>query len=319
MMYTFQQMYEWYGAEAERIWANSEAPQFAEQSSLGAPQSSQLPYSGGSSSDAPQLATQSVQNAQVIVCTYDELQAMQATVGIGGKTACQKQRQLRTELFASKTWERDLTHGEWQWKHVLKALSQPVQQLIVGPGITKFSFRLLQHEMDPNYRKQDSGQRHVFQVERVDGSMVQLHFHKRGSMDPPNVFDAVPGQPHNLGSRTPLIGKNEAHMAMVHLLGSEQIPKALEVTNESAFQWSRFIQNQMRRHEIEGLGVAKAWIARFSHGGQPCLVIKRSDDSYCSVTPSNTRALLGEVTDPEVKEMLEDASSTATPWMQVQP
>ena len=220
-MYTFQEMREWYGAEAERIWANSEAPQLAEPTSLGAPQSSQPPYSGSSSSDAPQLAAQSVQDAQVTVCTYDGLQAMQATVGIGGKTACQMQRQLRKELFASNTWERDLTHGEWEWKRVLKALSQPVQQLIVGPGITKFPFRLLQHEMDPNYRKQDSGQRHVFQVERVDGSMVQLHFHKKGSMDPPNGFDAAPGQPQNHGSRTALIGKNEAHVAMVHLLGAE--------------------------------------------------------------------------------------------------
>ena len=78
-MYTFQQMYEWYGAEAERIWANSEAPQLAEPTSLGAPQSSQPPYSGSSSSDAPHLAAQSVQNAQVTVCTYDELQAMEAT------------------------------------------------------------------------------------------------------------------------------------------------------------------------------------------------------------------------------------------------
>ena len=88
MMYTFQQMYEWYGAEAERIWANSEAPQLAEQRSLGAPQSSQPPYSGSSSSDAPQLAAQSVQNAQVTVCTYDELQAMEIKVVIGGRTAC---------------------------------------------------------------------------------------------------------------------------------------------------------------------------------------------------------------------------------------
>ena len=171
--------------------------------------------------------------------------------------------------------------------------------------------------MDPNFRRQDSGERHVFQVDRVDGSEVQLHFHKSCSMDPPSVFDATPGQPCDHSSRTPLIGKNEAHVAMVQLLGAEQIPKAIDVTDESAFQWSRFVQNQMRRHEIEGPGVDKAWIARFSHGEQPCLVIKRSDDTYCSVTPSNTRALLGEVTDPEVKDVLENASNTATPWMQV--
>ena len=79
MMYTFQQMYDWYGADAKHIRASSEAPQLAEPTSLGAPQSSQLPYSGSSSSDAPQLAAQTVQNAQVTVCTYDELQSMRAT------------------------------------------------------------------------------------------------------------------------------------------------------------------------------------------------------------------------------------------------
>ena len=102
-------------------------------------------------------------------------------------------------------------------------------------------------------------------------------------MDPPKVFDA------------------------------EQILKALGVTNDNAFQWSRFVQKQLRRPELEGPGIVKAWIARISHGEQPCLVSKRSDDTYCSVTPSNMRAFLGEVTDPEVKEMFEYASNTATP------
>ena len=103
--------------------------------------------------------------------------------GLGGKSACQKQRQLRTQLLPAGIFELDLTHDDWNWRQVLEALHANNHQAIIGPGITKFAFRLLQHVMDHNYRKVDQGQKHVFEVTRVDGSTVHLHFHKNGSMD----------------------------------------------------------------------------------------------------------------------------------------
>ena len=56
---------------------------------------------------------------------------------------------------------------------------------LVGPGVVKFNFRLLQNVRDPNYIKIDSGERHVFEILSVDGTRWQLHYHKKGSMDKP--------------------------------------------------------------------------------------------------------------------------------------
>ena len=105
---------------------------------------------------------------------------MRRVQGIGGKDACQTQRELRTQLLSTKTFERDLTHDAWNWRLVLKALNSNQQQVIIGPGITKFAFCLLQHVMDHNYRKVDQGQKHVFEVTRVVGSTVHLYFHANG-------------------------------------------------------------------------------------------------------------------------------------------
>ena len=58
-------------------------------------------------------------------------------------------------------------------------------RLLVGPGVVKFSFRLLQNARDPNYCKIDSGERHVFEIVSADGTRWQLHYHKNGSMDKP--------------------------------------------------------------------------------------------------------------------------------------
>ena len=58
-------------------------------------------------------------------------------------------------------------------------------QQMVGPGIAQFKFRLLQGSRDSNYAKLDSGERHVFEILRVDTSAVHLHYHKNGNPDEP--------------------------------------------------------------------------------------------------------------------------------------
>jgi hypothetical protein len=80
----------------------------------------------------------------------------------GGKEACLKQRSLRQQLLLEGIYEKDLAHGDWNWKQILKALPPDVQGGIVGAGIVGFRFRLLQNEMDHNYRSIDSGERNVF-------------------------------------------------------------------------------------------------------------------------------------------------------------
>ena len=91
-----------------------------------------------------------------------------AAARIGGKTACLKQRELRARLFA---------------KAPLKSL--PAGADMVGTGVCKFTFRLLSDVRDPDYIKVDSGERHVFEVTRTDGSAAHLHFNKNGKCDKP--------------------------------------------------------------------------------------------------------------------------------------
>ena len=79
----------------------------------------------------------------------------------------------------------DVASSFFNWKAMLKSL--PTARAIIGCGVTAFNFRLLPGVMDHNYVKVDSGERHVFEVVRADGSTVLLHFHKNGKCDPPEV------------------------------------------------------------------------------------------------------------------------------------
>ena len=64
-----------------------------------------------------------------------------------------------------------MSEGPWEWKLFLRVLHPAVAEQLVWPGITRFKFQLLQHVRDSNYvRDGDTGERHVFQIDRVDGS-----------------------------------------------------------------------------------------------------------------------------------------------------
>ena len=102
----------------------------------------------------------------------------------------------------------------------------------------------------------------------------------------------------------------------MHILGSENEAKAMEVTDESAFHWSRYVQNQWIRREIEGPGIVKAWAARFRFGGRPTLVIRRKDNTYCGVAPCEPKQLFKAVIEPTALFMLDNAPRATTPWLQ---
>ena len=172
------------------------------------------------------------------VLTITQLPNIKQKAGFGGKEANRMQRSLREQLLPKGIYEYDLTQDDWDWRQVLKALPPNVQNSVVGAGITKFRFRLLQDVMDHNYRgKIDSGERHVFHVDRVDGSAVHLHFHKNGKMDAPKVFKDVSGAvPPAAGtwepeSTTTLIGRNEAQLAFLNLLDDGAATGAVDVTD----------------------------------------------------------------------------------------
>ena len=71
--------------------------------------------------------------------------------GFGGKAACQKQRELRQVCLQNGMKFVDLSNDAWPWKQVMKGLNATVAQKLVGPGVTAFSFRLLEHVRGHNY------------------------------------------------------------------------------------------------------------------------------------------------------------------------
>ena len=89
------------------------------------------------------------------VCTFQELQEMQPVKGMGGKAACAKQRELRQHCLENRVMKIDVTETWPEWRLVLRALPQNMQQLIIGDGIARVKFRLLKGVRDHNYYKID--------------------------------------------------------------------------------------------------------------------------------------------------------------------
>ena len=217
---------------------------------------------------------------------------MAATHNFEGRVACQKQRELRIHLLATDDErEADLTFSDFNWRAVLKSL--PTGADIVGAGVCKFTFRLLSEVRDPNYIKKDSGERHVFEVTRADGSSVQLHYHKDGKCDKPKTFWKVPVE---IGAAEPdrakakfefatlvtfddivhseapgdnlLLGRNESKMALEALLQvtrqGTQID-AVNVTDGIAFPWKRLLCNTMENKEIIAGGISAVYVVPTSN------------------------------------------------------
>ncbi len=223
------------------------------------------------------------------VLTFDQLEELPRQRHAGAKDANRKQSQLRRELLATGAYEQDLTHDDWHWKETLRAMSPAHRRsTIVGPGITAFSFCLLRNVTDANYRGKDyaryltdPGERHEFRVDRSDGSAVNLHYHKNGSMDEPKITSS---------SETPPalpVGKKEAPEAIMRLLQRDQ---ALDVTDEVGFPWRRYLMNTTfdpTRHDIAGPGIRKVTIAKDAND-IPYLFIQRMDDTWCQIAPTDT-------------------------------
>ena len=81
--------------------------------------------------------------AQPVVLTLHVLNELPLIAGIGGKAGCQKMRELRQTALADKQHTVDLSYGDWPWKQILRPASLQNRTIIVGPGITAFTFRVL--------------------------------------------------------------------------------------------------------------------------------------------------------------------------------
>ena len=236
---------------------------------------------------------------------------MAAPHNFGGKAACLKQRELRTRLLATADKrEEDLTFSDFNWKAVLKSL--PTGAEIVGTGVCRFTFRLLSDVCDHNYIKVDSGERHVFEVTRADGSSVHLHFHKNGKLDEPKTFRRVPveigaAEPDHVKARftiatpvtlndivhseTPgenlLLGRNEATMALESLLqgtGRGRLFHAVNFTDKVAFPWKRPLRNTVTNKEIIAGGISAVYAVHKPHDSEgPQLFFCHPNSSYTRV------------------------------------
>ena len=112
------------------------------------------------------------------------------------------------------------------------------------------------------------------------------------------------------------IGKNEAHMALMSLLGNDDYVTSLDITNEVGFQWTRFLRNQCMNRHMVGPGVCKVLAVRFDTGEPPTLVLCRSDNRYCAITPS-TKNLYRTFDDWKTHPMLTTAPVATTPWIEI--
>ena len=91
--------------------------------------------------------------------------------GLGGKIACQWQRQLRHECIATGVSDKDVTHDPlYNWKQLLRSAAPRFAFRIIGPGIVRVLFRILESERDHNYSNTDGHGRHVFDFLRAEVS-----------------------------------------------------------------------------------------------------------------------------------------------------
>ena len=150
--------------------------------------SSTTPPAGSGASDGAHLAGDDEPLQALPPCpvlTLEELRNRAPVQGMAERAAYLKQRELRAVCLSTGSFHIDLTNDAWSWRDVLRSIPAAVQAVLVGPGVTKFSFRLLEVMLDHHYGRIDSGERDVFEITRGDGSTCHLHFHKSGKMDPP--------------------------------------------------------------------------------------------------------------------------------------
>ncbi len=296
-------------------------------------------------SDVPQQGNSAADDPSSDVIQLTELRHVP---GIGGRQACQKQRELRQLLLDQDAYDHDLTNDSWPWQSIIRAQPLQVQQLLVGPGIQKFSFRLLRGVLDTNYARTDAGYRHVFEIRRVDGSCYHLHYHKNGKCDKPSLIPSThnpvtgsgasqpavaPYQLHNIDythdaplvrharellMETPVIGRNEASMACSLIvqectsLGGINVIGALDIavdiTDGQTFAWRRWMHNQIYAHEMIGPGLVKLFVVRWRHDTRIQIACCRTDNTYT----------LKSVSDKKMPETLVDWTNAPifrSPWV----
>ena len=157
---------------------------------------------------------------EVVRLSRDELVAMTRSPSCGGKSAHAEQKRLRAQYLANGVWEIDLNDSPYNRKQLLKAMPEAKSRPLVGAGVVKFSFRLLQNVMDHNYVKSDSGERQIFEIECADGERWPLYFHKNGRGDNPDRIPPISSTPTAVLQGQPMNNSSGSAAPPAHEQGS---------------------------------------------------------------------------------------------------
>ena len=159
---------------------------------------------------------------------------------------------------------------------------------------------------DPNYAKVDSGERHVFEIFRVDTSAVHLHYHRNGSLDDPALVPPIvmpedsnsgasqptapciapsPGTP---SPSQPVIGRREAVLTLTVLLNKcwNNSRGAVDITDCHAFDWKRFFANTMENREIAKMELEKVFALRDAENASPKLAVCTTGTRWKMMNPT---------------------------------
>ena len=256
---------------------------------------------------------------QRLTFTLQDCATFQSLPGQGGGNGCQRQRALRALCLNEGRRTQDVTH-ETAWKAALAAKcrgsAQLVQQ-IVGPGVRCCLFRLLPGVLDHNYRRRerDVGERHVFELIRVDNTTIHLHFHANGTMDDPPMAThsvVVSGAPipvplvgstglecfRNAGSGTDElsypISFEQADEALQRLLDAMPGCELVDITDGVAFDWVRFLRSHPKLSPLLSNALFGAAIFRggITRDTKASLAVKAADGVGYVVSPLSVRRLL---------------------------
>ena len=257
----------------------------------------------GDEGDAPQLAADSHAVARRCICTLQDIANLTPEPNMGGKAANAKQKELRKTCLDEGLWEIDVTDSWPQWRQVLRAMNQSTMEDVIGDGIVSVTFRLLENVQDPNYcrKKDDPGERHVFEIVRSDTSAVHLHYHSNGRLDNPPYFPPKDGssgasQPtepnHPPNASVPIIGRKEyfrACAALVkHCWGTADTPNvgAVDITDGKGFDWRRYIKNIKECKKVDETAISNVFV--MSYLGQedsPELAFAKADGTWHQLSP----------------------------------
>ena len=188
-------------------------------------------------------------------------------------------------------------------------------------------------------RKKDSGERHVFEILRVDRSAVHLHYHKNGTLDDPVLVDPIV-MPQNANSGAsqltapniafppsqPNIGRREAVLALTVLLNAcwNNGVGAVDITDGHAFDWKRFVANSMEHLEIAAMELEKVFALRTALSGPPVLAFCATDTTWKMLDPTqknykNTRlpGIRDMPTNWRTEALFLQSSCLDSNWMQM--